>query len=168
MYFSLYQFFAYLFVQLKGIIGQSKLLKRLSQDWESVASDAFFLHRNDSATLQKLRKYHFGDTEREITVADYPAITDVVGDRCFNLPVRDAALLHATQTGYPTYLYYFTEKGDVSFGDFIYTLAEESWIPRPLQILLHLAKNKIYSQLNLESIDLGKLKSSFYHFNYFR
>lgn len=148
--------FAY-YCLVTGFVGQSKLMERLTLDWGSVASAAFFLHQNDTETLHKVRKYHFGESDSEITESDYEALTNLVGDRCFVIPTRDAAVLHAKHhRNVPTYLYYFTESGDQSYGDFMYSFSEDSWMPRLLQIFFELLKKFVYRHLNLETFDLGK------------
>lgn len=132
-------------------------MNRLSWDWGSVASSTFFLHQNDSETLQKLRNYHFGESDKDITESDYEALTNLIGDRLFTIPARDAAVLHAKHTGAPTYLYYFTEKGEQSYGDFMYSLSENRWMPRLLEIGIELLRKR----LKLATFDLGKPSSQY-------
>ncbi|CAL8080993.1 unnamed protein product [Orchesella dallaii] len=138
------------------LVGAPPLLKRLDTDWDNVASSAFLLFRNDSQTFRKVRTSYFGEQNKEITIADYEPLTNLIGDRFFSIPARDAALLHAKLSGAPTYLYYFKERVDDSIGHFLSTLSDDSWMPRWLQLVTDVARRRFYEFLDWEIQDFGK------------
>lgn len=147
-------------LQLKGFVGQPELLQRLNEEWDNLADPAFFLFRNDSKTVYQLRKYHFGNDEKEISWKDYQSLTNLVGDRLFSMPVRDAAFLHAMHHKHhdnsSTFIYFYNEKPDISFGDFLSYFNTKSVIPRVIQAGIQILQFQVQNWLGLERFDYGK------------
>jgi len=144
------------------LLNDQEKLKLLNGDWNQVAKNLFLLDADSSDRIsQKIRHFYnyVGDfnpisflTPR-ITKHTLRAITNALSDRFFISGVRDAAVLHSKEA--PTFLYYFTYKGDFTLAPILKASIKTGVVPFFTELITEIITNKMYRLIGWDVVDYG-------------